>query len=152
MKNQRGPTRGEEQRKDRERDGTTPECKWMGERFAFGCPSILLLTEEESKHNRAETAFAPICSHIRYATDTFKGGSKNKEKPLDCCPVLPNAASMTPQKVSHKTETSADVYLSRQLCLDLDLKLAEVICRPLGEIQPFCLRCSDRENHPELPI
>ena len=105
VKNQRGLIRGEWQRKDRGREGTIPECKWMGGRFAFDCPSILLLTEE-NKHNRAETAFAPIFSHIRYATATFKGGSKNKGKPLDYCPVLPNAASMTPQKVSHKTEHS----------------------------------------------
>jgi len=48
----------------------------------------------------------PFFPHITYVTATFKGGSKNKGKPLDCCTVLPNAASMTLEKVNHKTEHS----------------------------------------------
>lgn len=62
-------------------------------------------------------------------TTTFKGGSKNKKKPLDCCPVLSNAASMTPQKENPQERAQlplADAYLSGQLCLGPDLKLAEV--------------------------
>lgn len=63
VKNQRSD-QGTVAEKGQRSNCTIPEGKWTGKRFAFGCHSILLLTEEK-KQERAQTAFDPIFSHIR---------------------------------------------------------------------------------------